>query len=168
MVNYIHVQMYMYLHVHVHVPVHRILTLLPLIRNARKGETTLAEKFAALASGIYYNLYGQCSLHKQNNKITCTQMYIHIVLALGYVQLHHYAELKLAQFPTYLSLRGLVRFTECCLLMWRLTKGKPEHKTGAKKVRGTVIKNHLLVNYMYMYIQCITHFQPLCTCPESF
>lgn len=42
--------------------------------------------------------------------------------------------LKLDKFSSYLSLRGLVRFTECCLLLRTLTNGGREHKTQAKKV----------------------------------
>lgn len=45
-----------------------------------------------------------------------------------------FTELKLAKFTMYLSLRGLVRYTECCLLLWRLTSGSPAYKTEAKKV----------------------------------
>ena len=91
---------------------------------------------------VYLNIHALA--HKQPCPYSCTIQNIALALVM-HVESHPYAELKLAKFPTYLSLRGLVRFTECCLLMWRLTDGKSEYKTGAKKVRGSIF-------YKYLYV----------------
>ena len=91
---------------------HRYIYCLITHRHARKQQTTLARSYAAIATG---------------KRLSTTHFLTQ--------DLHIPPELKLAKFSTYLSLRGLVRFTECCLLLWRLTAGRPEHKTQAKKVR---------------------------------
>ena len=83
-----------------------------ICRHARKRQTALARKYAAIASGTEYDS-------------TIRTLYSHTCVIV---------ELKLVQFTSYLSLRGLVRFTECCLILWRLTAGKVEHRTEAKKV----------------------------------
>ena len=84
--------------------------LLLICRHARKQQLSLAKSYAAIAKGNTQST--KCKVCEESS----------------------FPELKPPKFLTYLSLRGLVRFTECCLLLWRLTGGTPEHKTQAKKV----------------------------------
>lgn len=59
--------------------------------------------------------------------ITC--MYMYLTISIQYIS----TGLKPGKYESFLSLRGLARFTECCLVLWRLT-GKQLHRMEAIKV----------------------------------
>ena len=58
-------------------------------------------------------------------------MYVHVLDHKHPIYIS--TELKPGKYESFLSLRGLARFTECCLVLWRMT-GKQLHRREAIKV----------------------------------